>query len=55
MDTILLILDDRHEAEEISAELRRHGREVEVHELRVHRTSSGNLYRAAVPSRVGAP
>lgn len=37
-ETILLILDNRDEADEIASELRRHGRNVEVHELSVHGT-----------------
>jgi ERCC4-type nuclease len=32
-ENVLLILDDRDEADEIATELRRHGRHVEVHEL----------------------
>jgi hypothetical protein len=35
-ETILLILDDRDEADEIAAEMRRHGRNVEVHEMSAH-------------------
>jgi hypothetical protein len=45
MDTILMILDDRHEAEEIAVELRRHGRDVEVHDLSVDPTRRGRAYR----------
>jgi hypothetical protein len=41
METILLILDERQEAEEIAVELRRRGRDVEVHELNTHRAQLG--------------
>jgi hypothetical protein len=52
METILLILDDRHEAEEIAVELRRGGRDVDVHELMVDRTPRGYVYRDVTPSPV---
>jgi hypothetical protein len=45
METILMILDDRHEAEEIAVELRRLGRDVDVHELSVDPTHRGDVYR----------
>jgi hypothetical protein len=53
MERILLILDDRLEAEEIAVVLRRRGRDVEVHEVTVERTPDGDIYREVHPAQLG--
>lgn len=45
VETILFILDDRREADEIAFELRRSGRDVEVHELKADLSQRGTAIR----------
>jgi len=45
LETILLIFEERAEAEDIAAELRQHGRDVEVHELRFDGSRPRRLFR----------
>ena len=54
-ETILMILDERNEADEIAAQMRRAGLDVEVHELSIHRTHRGTLYRDVTRPPVLAP
>jgi hypothetical protein len=54
LETILLIFGDRTEAEEIAAELRRRGRDVEVHELRFDGSRPRRLCRDVATAPVGA-
>ena len=54
LETILLMFEDRAEAEEIATELRRRGRDVEVHELRFDGNRPRRLTRDVATVPLGA-